>query len=60
MLSDGNILRFLYFLFFIFFWFVNLSAYSANFENKNKRIFLDVLVVRPFTRKNQFFSRNSI
>ena len=52
MISDGNILRFLYFLFFIFFLLVHHTL--ANFENKKKIIMLDVLVVCRVTSKNYF------
>ena len=40
MISDGNILRLLFFLFFIFSSCSYIfQSYSANFENKKKRIF---------------------
>ena len=52
MISDKNILRFLYFLFFIFlFSFISHTSFNhilANFEKRN------VLVISHFTRKNFF------
>ena len=64
MISDGNILRFLYFLFLIFLDRLSLNHTSANFESKKKLIFFDVLVKCQFTRKTYFFrtlySRNYI
>ena len=47
MISDGNILRFLYFLFFN----LSLNHTSANFKNK---FFLHVLAVSQIASKNYF------
>ena len=55
MISDENILTFLYFLFFIFFLFVHLSYsfnnISTNFDKEKKR---DALTISHFMRKDYF------